>query len=146
MIYIYESGVGHCKIGCSKDPDLRRYQIEIETGLSCTRFKSFEHESDMFELETEIHKSIPCNLIFGEWFSINFDDAELIVLDACGRKIKKKGRGSNHRQANLFKATHSLISDIANELETLPESLGKVSKADVVHRAVLAMHKKVVKK
>ena len=52
---------------------------------------------------------------------------------------------SNHKQASLHKATHKLISEIAKVMQDKPDTIGKVSKADVVHSAVLSMHKKVVK-
>lgn len=53
---------------------------------------------------------------------------------------------SNHKQASLHKATHKLIDEIAKVMQDKPDVIGKVSKADVVHSAVLAMHKRVVKK
>lgn len=53
---------------------------------------------------------------------------------------------SNHKQASLHKATHKLINEIAEVMQNKPDVIGKVSKADVVHSAVLAMHKRVVKK
>ena len=53
---------------------------------------------------------------------------------------------SNHKQANLYKATHVLVDEIAEAMNKNPLTTGKVSKAQVVHNSVLAMHKKVVKK
>lgn len=87
MIYIYESGDGNCKIGCSSDPEKRKYQIEHETGLTCTRFKSFPNLSDMFLTEKEIHKSLARHSIFGEWFSIGFASAETVVSKYCEMEI-----------------------------------------------------------
>lgn len=53
---------------------------------------------------------------------------------------------SNHKQASLHKNTHTLIDEIAKVMQENPHQIGKVSKADVVHQAVVTMHKKVVKK
>lgn len=52
---------------------------------------------------------------------------------------------SNHMQASLFKATHKYINEIAEVMSDNPIICGKVSKADVVHQAVLQLHKKIVK-
>lgn len=46
----------------------------------------------------------------------------------------------------LGENTHKLIEEVAEVMQQNPVVKGKVSKADVIHNAVLAMHKKVVKK
>lgn len=50
------------------------------------------------------------------------------------------------KQAGLYEETHKLISEIADEMKKSNLVVGNLSKAQVVHNAVLAMHKKVVKK
>ena len=50
------------------------------------------------------------------------------------------------KQAALYKNTHILIKEIADEMKKNEATYGHVSKASVVHQSVLAMHKKVVKK
>tara|TARA_R110002074_G_scaffold105666_1_gene228234 strand:+ start:228 stop:641 length:414 start_codon:yes stop_codon:yes gene_type:complete len=90
MIYIFESGNGYCKIGCSEDPESRKRSIEYATGLACTRFISFRHLSEMLPTEKEIHKELSVNSVFGEWFSIDFESAEIVVSKCCKMKIEKK--------------------------------------------------------
>ena len=46
----------------------------------------------------------------------------------------------------LSENTHKLIEEVAVEMQKNPTVRGKVSKAEVIHNSVLAMHKKVVKK
>lgn len=53
---------------------------------------------------------------------------------------------SNHKQANLYQATHTLIEEVAKVMQEQPSAKGKVSKADVVHKAMEALHKRTVKK
>lgn len=53
---------------------------------------------------------------------------------------------SKTKQAAIYEDTHKLIDEIAKEMSVNPVVVGKVSKAQVIHNAVLAMHKKVMKK
>lgn len=46
----------------------------------------------------------------------------------------------------LNESTHKLIKEVAEVMQNNPLTKGKVSKADVIHASVIAMHKKVVKK
>lgn len=54
---------------------------------------------------------------------------------------------SNHKQANLFKATHIMLDEIIeSELSTWEAPEKKPSKATIIHTLVEKHHKKVVKK
>jgi hypothetical protein len=54
---------------------------------------------------------------------------------------------SNHKQANLFKATHIMLDEIIeSELATWKAPEKKPSKATIIHALVEKHHKKVAKR
>lgn len=84
-VYVAESGCGMCKIGKSKDPELRVKSIKNETGLEITNFKFFKCNGDSILTEKSCHSiaGLRYKNIFKEWFRIPFDKAcELVKSES----------------------------------------------------------------
>lgn len=91
MIYVYESGCGVCKVGYTNRPLSRIRQLNNTNGMKCTRFDSFPVSGFSYDVESECHRRLSNLRIFGEWFSICFEDAVKLVYEiACGGRTKPK--------------------------------------------------------
>lgn len=51
-------------------------------GVKITRWQAFKCVSDSLKTEREIHSKLSSSVVFGEWFSVCFDDACSLCYEA----------------------------------------------------------------
>lgn len=74
-IYIFNAENGECKIGVSKNVEVRKRTIELQGGKKITNVFYTPQCSNGFEIEALLHKYYKDKRMFGEWFDIDFNEA-----------------------------------------------------------------------
>lgn len=75
-LYVFQADDGPVKIGISENPQKRARELELSAGRAITRRFISPCINNPRAIEQALHKHFRAYRTVGEWFAVNFDEAE----------------------------------------------------------------------
>lgn len=76
-VYLIQSPTGHYKIGRTKNPFNRMRTFEVKLPFEI-EYVCLLSTTNMYELETRLHRQFADKRVNGEWFTLSSEDVEII--------------------------------------------------------------------
>lgn len=150
FIYVAESGKGFCKVGKTNNPDLRLRSIENEMGIKITNFKYFHCGFGALFAERAFHETLKDFNIFGEWFSLDFNDlSEFVYYELPGLKAdfpdefkeKPKYKSTSDLEPLSLVSKRAEMEHVTLALKNYNGDVAKAARAIGISKA--SMHRKI---
>lgn len=132
FVYIFKCETGHCKIGWSKDPELRLEAISTATPFVVSIFHRIASD-DARWLEKRLHRKFESKHFRGEWFLLSEDD--LALLSTFDRIVKPPMIARSRRRKNCCSGWKRAASPV--EKDPFGERLREYRNAATLKRCQL---------